>query len=422
MFFLDKYPPICFFFPYFEVSGVPVLFTRLAKAIVECGYPGEVSVIDYEDGAMARCISENPKIRLIPFRNGTQVSPPRDAVLVMQSILPYSIRPELIIPDETKILFWTLHPDNLIPVLLPFPYIRNLQNKSFLLYSFLVSLYGRKIIKRIQEFVRICIEHNAMLFMDGPNLRKTESFLFIKISAPVFLQVPGGIFLEEKVKIYVGETKNRLSFTWLGRLCEFKSHILIYSIKKLSALATSLHVKIDFNVVGNGPFYKHIKKLKVNNPFFSLHMHGNIAPHLLDDFLLKNTDFLMAMGTSALEGARLGIPTILLDISYFPVKKDYKFRWLFDTQNYDLGHDLSSNDYLTGNTTLQEILQDGLHEYNNLSKESIKYFCLNHDLKLVVEKFLAKVAATTLHYKDIPPDILRKNIARKIFEKIKGYR
>ena len=33
-------------------------------------------------------------------------------------------------------------------------------------------------------------------------------------------------------------------------------------------------------------------------------------------FLIKNVDLVMAMGTSALDGANLSIPTVLLDASY----------------------------------------------------------------------------------------------------------
>lgn len=43
----------------------------------------------------------------------------------------------------------------------------------------------------------------------------------------------------------------------------------------------------------------------------------------LDDFLYNEVDILMAMGTSALEGAKLDISAILLDVCYGKVPDCY---------------------------------------------------------------------------------------------------
>ena len=44
---------LCFFFPYYEDSGVPVLFYRLANTIAVTMPNAEISVIDYENGSLA---------------------------------------------------------------------------------------------------------------------------------------------------------------------------------------------------------------------------------------------------------------------------------------------------------------------------------------------------------------------------------
>ena len=47
------------------------------------------------------------------------------------------------------------------------------------------------------------------------------------------------------------------------------------------------------------------------------------------------------MGTAALEGAKLGIPTILLDISYKSIKSEYNYRWLYERDGKTLGDNIN---------------------------------------------------------------------------------
>ena len=46
------------------------------------------------------------------------------------------------------------------------------------------------------------------------------------------------------------------------------------------------------------------------------------------------------MGTSAIEGARLGIPTILLDYSYKSINGFYKYEFIYEKEGFSLGKKL----------------------------------------------------------------------------------
>ena len=109
---------ITFFFPYYDVSGVPVLFLNLAEFIAS-HYNYHVYIIDYKDGYMARNREKKSKVKLIEFENGNFISV-LDTILVMQAILPYAIRPELLISKNTKVFFWNLYPDIFFPFVLSF--------------------------------------------------------------------------------------------------------------------------------------------------------------------------------------------------------------------------------------------------------------------------------------------------------------
>jgi len=168
---------ICFYFPYHEVSGVPVLFFRMANELAALNKLIQIYVIDYKDGAMARNLVSTSNIKLLSFKDGVSISPPEDSVLVMQSILPYSMRPELKILPNTKLIFWNLHPDCLIPSLIPLPYLRSLQNKNFELYSLLAKTLYRSLIRVLGEFTDQAIALKALWFMDQPNFDKKSKYL-----------------------------------------------------------------------------------------------------------------------------------------------------------------------------------------------------------------------------------------------------
>jgi hypothetical protein len=145
-------------------------------------------------------------------------------------------------------------------------------------------------------------------------------------------------------------------------------------------------------------------------------------PDDLNDFLFNKVDVLAAMGTSALEGAKMGIPTILLDYSYFKINDDYVFRWLFSTTNYDLGHEIVSDDIKKGNQSLRNILFDINNNYQSISNETYNYFQKNHNLRNISTLFLEKLSRTKLTYSDFPNYLFRKKLFRKIYEYKKGFR
>jgi hypothetical protein len=157
---------ICFYFPYHEVSGVPVLFFRMANQLAVSNNLIKIYVIDYEDGSIAKNLIINCNITLLPFVDGVTISPPVDSVLVMQSILPYSMRNELKILPNTKLFFWNLHPDCLIPTLIPLPYLRDIQNRNFDVYRLLANSVYSSLFKNIRKFVEKAIAKNSLFFMD----------------------------------------------------------------------------------------------------------------------------------------------------------------------------------------------------------------------------------------------------------------
>ena len=244
---------ICFYFPYLEDSGVPVLFYRIANEIAQSHPKIKISIIDYEGGVMWRNILNLNNISKIKFEDGVKVSPPNACVLVMQPIIPYYWPTELVVDENQKLFFWNLHPQNLTPSFLPFPFLRDLQFTKFWVYN-CASKFFPNLLSRLKDFVNTLITHDALVFMDKTNLEFTEKYLFLKIGKREFLPVPAGILYDSKIidKKSIGSV---VHFCWIGRLCDFKSHILVYTILKLNEIADEFNEKkFQFHIVGDGPF------------------------------------------------------------------------------------------------------------------------------------------------------------------------
>ena len=79
--------------------------------------------------------------------------------------------------------------------------------------------------------------------MDGENLTKTKELLDIKINNPLYL--PLIIDNIENIKENYMPNDDMLNCIWLGRIGDFKVHILLYTLKKLNAIVIKYKKEAD---------------------------------------------------------------------------------------------------------------------------------------------------------------------------------
>jgi hypothetical protein len=411
---------ICFYFPYYEDSGVPVLFYRMANAIALAYPDSKLSVIDFENGVMWRNLVDSPNIEKIKFEYNTFVSPPAESVLVMQTFVPYYWPKELIVDENQKLFFWNLHPHNLIPSLLPIPFLREIPYNNPRIYHFL-SLFYKNLIERLRNYTNCLIENKGLSFMDKSNLDYTSKHLFLPIINRDFIPVPA---TSSTLKFNLNNEvilSGVIRLTWIGRLCDFKSYILVYTIKKLNEISLKFNnQKFEFNIVGDGPFEDYIRSEIKNCKSLSVIFHGAIPHNDIDNFIHTKTDIVMAMGTSALEGAKLGKPTILLDPVLKEINGDYIFRMLYDTKEFDLGHFITPDDFLQNNNSLYDILNNIITNYKIHSYKTYDYFENNHNMKNVKLLFLKKIMNSNLVYSMIDKKVFTKSPILKIYNQFRG--
>jgi len=410
----DNIKSITFFFPYKEVSGVPVLFVRMSRYIAE-NYGIETHVIDYPDGCMTNMLKDNTKVRLHPFRDGVPINIPPDTILIMQSILPYTMRPELKINSSTRIVFWTLYQFNLIPTIIPLQFFRHIQAKyknynKFIMNTLLIGLRNE-----LKEFIETATEKKSIFYSDESIFRNTAERLSLNINYPIYMPIPCEVFQNQKINKISGK-KDSVSFCWLGRIADFKIYMLIYTIQKLSEYAKNNRFPIEMYIIGEGPKMKMIDRLNLEHEFFHIVKAGMLTEDKLNHYLLEKIDVLTAMGTSALEGAKLGVPTIVVDISYSKISGEYKFKWIFEVKNYVLGDIVDKSSYEKNNKSLDNVIELIINNSSSISERTHEYCINNHSLPVVGEKFINAIKEASFKYNDFKSEILRKSMFRKLYE------
>lgn len=411
---------ICFYFPYFDDSGVPVLFYRLANQIANSNPAISVSIIDYRNGAMWRNVFDLPNLNKIQFDEGSSVSPPDGSVLIMQSFLPYYWPNELVLKPSQRIFFWNLHPQNLVPSVLPFPFLRELTFNNFKIYKFIAVLYP-KLFNNLREYVKSLIACNSLCFMDKANLDFTSKYLSLKIEKREFIPIPVDFTNYKLTKPNNLNFPSLIRIGWIGRLCDFKAFILVYAIKKLNEISFKFKsIRFEFHIIGDGPLQSYIFNQVSDCNNIKIKFLGSIPHQDIDNYIINSLDILMSMGTAALEGAKLGVPTFILDFSLSEIKGDYIFRMLYDTVEFDLGHFIDENDFKKSNNSLYDLINDIITNYQFHSIKSHDYFKFNHEILSIQNKLLLQLDKCTFTYSLINSNILNKNWLLMFYNKMRG--
>lgn len=405
---------ILFYFPYYEVSGVPVLFLNLAEYLADENPKLSIKIIDYENGYMSTNRKKNSMVDLIVFTNGKTLQI-TEGILIMQAILPYAMRPELKIGSNVQILFWNLFPDIFFPIVFPFNFFRKIAQNNLNFYQLFLTIFWKHNFNNLKKFVKEAVMCNSLHFMDISNLKRTEEILNLKLPISNYIPIVAtGCNIEEHKE--KKEKSTEINISWIGRLCDFKYFSVELIIRTLSKVALSLEKKITLFIVGDGPYMQYLQNLHNTNHFFKTIFIGTIPKDELDFFLIKNIDINISMGTSALESARLKIPTIVVDYSYSKIPSNYNFRWLQETKNFDLGHLVTANDIVHGNNSLETILLSYILDPMILGELSYNYYKQNHSPEKVAEKLLKIIDSGIPMFDYYDRDYFKKGLTRKIYE------
>lgn len=337
-----------FFFPYRGVGGVPILFLRLANYLSNIN-SYNIFLIDYVDGYMAKSYNKSKNILLVKYATNEMINFKDNDIVVFQSMPLWGMPSNLNFSKKTKLIYWNLHPYNMFGYASSISkYFKNqfVQKLVTIGFRYFIYFYDKK-------SVQIFNDKKSIYFMDGENYIKTKELLDVDIANPLYS--PLIIDDIDNIKQQYTPNDNILNSIWIGRIGDFKVHILLYTLQQLNKIAKNYKKSIVFTIVGRGEYLDYLQEQTNSLNDIEIKYIDYIDPNDLKEFLI-DMDIGFAMGTATLDFAKYGLPTVLLDFAYEEITKDYRFDWLYNTKNFTLGRQITNALCVKNNTSLKDII------------------------------------------------------------------
>lgn len=233
--------------------------------------------------------------------------------------------------------------------------------------------------------VKCLEEHDSLYFMDWPNVKAIFDKGKIEIGYLHYLPIPVMTYSKGyKVGRYIDGS---LNITYLGRGNDIWK---IYPIIKVLEDLNSLRIKAKVTILTDDDSqYRKMIGTLVNNNTIKVDYILNLFGEELEQYLLQHSDLHIAMGTSALEGAKLGIPTILIDYSKKKFPDDYAYRWIYECVDFCLGGEIIDgvSPYKVGRPLIEMIKSiSGENGYMREAEACRSYLEKNHSIQSFVDR------------------------------------
>lgn len=193
---------------------------------------------------------------------------------------------------------------------------------SILARKFVVTLYKYNSICFTDEVgMRVSLQHTRLTYLENSDNN----------IIPIAIKIPDKKFEFNK------NTTSALRLCWIGRVSkDFKVIPIKHLIYDAEEYAKNFNKEIELTIVGGGDGLFEIKKVAANRAI-TIKFIDSIDYSEIGNYLNTHVDILIAMGTSALDGAKYGCPSVIIR----PVKPSNKeivdYRWVYESKGYSLG-------------------------------------------------------------------------------------
>ncbi len=365
---------IIFFYPTEEVNGVANQFIWLAKYFFKKGY--NVSLIDSNEGYIKRELM-TANIEVIEYIYPNKISLQEECILIAPASHIHRVPLEFEISEEIKarLIFWSLHPHNLVWNYRMWEFIKSF--KPIEMKEVLTKIFPETF-ENYRQLIYTLYHHNSLYFMDQSNFDFPKQVYNIDFECENFIPIAvkdSSYKVPKKVGIE--------NYAWVGRLVDDKIYSLIKVLNDIDQYAKEKSREINFYIIGSGNYEFLLKKeLESKKWKINIISLGTLGNNELSKFLFNKIDLLFAMGTSCLEAAQLGIPTVLVNASNSRVE-DMEYKWLYETKNYSLGSFVE----LQGNVRYSSIDELKLENIQLHSQKCFEYVNKYHSLEYVATMF-----------------------------------
>jgi len=402
---INKTEKLVFFYPSYLVGGAQYLIIRLTEYFLE--HSIDCYIIDFKDGIYRQLTKKVPENRFIEFKQN--LITPEDAVIITYPCEIKKLSEYLDKNNKNRVLVWLVGPDN-FEALIPL--------RSYLPFS-LLKFYFYPL---IEKSIKILSETKSLIAMDDGVLERCKSLYGVNYNipyCPIPIKPEDRFNINNMINDFIFEDRNEFKCVWLGRISTEKVCSLKKVIKDIASLS---NIKVEFDIIGNGECEHIIKEFKTEVPF-KINFLNTVTENL--DSILRNYDVCFAMGTSALESAKLGVPSVLVDLSYTELPDGYRYRWLYETEDFTLGYMLPTEKVKKNKLNMNDIF-DILRDQEKkiaVGKRCYEYTINNHLIDTVAEKLLEFANSSILTMEDVrklPANGSLLNKIQRIGRKIKS--
>lgn len=253
------------------------------------------------------------------------------------------------------------------------------------------NFYTRKLLSQMYE-------KNSLINMDGATSDAIDEFMGKKHNWPI-VPIPVDVNDMRNPEKRKKSLPNLMQISYIGRSGSVWKRRpvkkLIQDLIKLKNLSFKINIYTD----QTNPYREELEMLC--NERISIEYYIGLYGSEIRDHLSQHSDLHFSMGTAALEGGLAGLPTVLIDPSYYDFPDSYKYRWLYQTERNSLGRFISEDQSRFIGMTMEEVIEicSNKEARNTVAGYCAQYVLENHSALRVTEKLLAHTANATM--KDI---------------------
>lgn len=214
---------------------------------------------------------------------------------------------------------------------------------------------------------------NSIIFTDEVGAYNTFRTVKIDYKSKINdILIPIAISVPDKLlKQNYTNNKQVVRLSWIGRVSnDFKKIPIKHIIEDIENYVKESGVMISLTVVGDGDALSEIKEY-AGNRNYQINFISNIAYDRLDEFITTQVDLLIAMGTSALDGAKTGCPTIVINPIRETDPNNVYYRWIHESEGYSLG-EFPGMEIQQEKKTFEQIMEE-YFEIKDLNLEAYNY-------------------------------------------------